>query len=77
MDVCWYNNYIGSKTQDQSLLLWLWFDLKLGIYLVICYNVNSYTIAIANLYNYNLTFSKPPSSRGESLGIAHIGMKQF
>ena len=40
MDVHWYNNYIGSETQAQRLLLWLWFDLNPGIYLVISYNVN-------------------------------------
>ena len=70
-------NYIGSKTQAQRLPLWLWFDLKPGIYLSICYNVNLYNITIAYLYNNNLTSVKPPCSRGEFLGTAHIGMKQF
>ena len=77
MDVHWYNNYIGSKTQVQRLLLWLWFDLNPGIYLVISYNVNIYNIAIVYLYNNNLTSVKPPCSRGESLDTAHIYTKQF
>ena len=77
MDVCWYNNYIGSKTQAQSLLLWLWFDLNPGIYLVISYNVNLYNIAIVYLYNNNLTSVKPPCGRGESLDTSHIHTKHF
>ena len=60
MDVHWYNNYIGSKIQVQRLLLWLWFDLNPGIYLVISYNVNLYNITIVYLYNNNLTAVKPP-----------------
>ena len=77
MDVHWIDNYIGNKTQVQRLLLWHWFDLNPGIYWAIHYNVNLYNIAIAYLYNNNLTSVKPPCSRGESLGTAHIGMKQF
>ena len=48
MDVHWYNNYmVGSKTHAQRLLLWLWFDLNPGIYLVISYFVtNFYNITI-------------------------------
>ena len=59
MNVHWYNNYIGSKTQAQRLPLWFWFDLNPGIYLVISYNVNLYNIAIVHLYNNNLTSVKP------------------
>ena len=74
MDVCWYNNYIGSKTQVQRLLLWLWFDLNPGIYLVISYNINLYNIAIAYLYNNNLTSVKQPCGREHS---PYIYTKQF
>ena len=77
MDVCWYKDYIESKTQVQRLPLWLWFDLNPGIYLAICYNVNLHIIAIAYLYNNNSTSVKPTCARGEPLGTAHIGMKQF
>ena len=77
MDVHWYNNYIGSKTHAQRLLLWLWFDLNPGIYLVISYFVNFYNITIVYLYNNNLTSVKRPCSRGESLDTAHIHTKQF
>ena len=77
MDVHWYNNYIESKTQAQRLPLWLWFDLNPGIYMAIHYNVNLYNITIAYLYNNNLTSVRLPCGRGESLGTAHIGRKQF
>ena len=77
MDVHQYNNYIGSKVQVQRLLLWLWFDLNPGIYLVISYNVNVYNIAIVYLYNNNLTSVKLPCSRGESQNTVHLYIKQF
>ena len=75
MDMHWYNNYIGSKTQVQRLLLW--FDLNPGIYLVISYNVNIYIITIVYLYINNFTSVKQPCSRRGSLDTAHIYAKQF
>ena len=63
MDVHWYNNYMGSKTQAQRLPLQLWFDLIPGIYLVISYNVNLYNNATVYLYNNNLASVKPPCGR--------------
>ena len=77
MDVCWYNNYMKSKTQVHKLPLLLWFDLNPGIYLVFSYNVNIYNIVIVYLYNNNLTLVKLPYCRGESLNTAHMYTKYF
>ena len=61
----------------QRLSLLLWFDFIPGIYLASRPNVNLSNIAIAYLYNNNLTSVKPSCDRGESLNTAHIHSKPF